>query len=89
MIPQRYRKPLVITAAAIIVYALLGFFLAPWLVKNTATSAVRDNLGVELRLQKVAVNPFEGLGSVPQCAMGVEDDLQCYHSFKKNFALRL
>ena len=58
MIPQRYRKPLVITAAAIIVYALLGFFLAPWLVKNTATSAVRDNLGVELRLQKVAVNPF-------------------------------
>jgi hypothetical protein len=58
VIPQRFRKPLVITAAAIIVYALLGFFLAPWLVKNTATNAVRDNLGVELRLQKVSVNPF-------------------------------
>ena len=58
MILQRYRKPLVITAAAIIVYALLGFFLAPWLVKTTATSAVRDKLGVELRLQEVSVNPF-------------------------------
>ena len=58
MIPQRYRKPLAITAAAIVVYALLGFFLAPWLVKNTATNAVRDNLGVELGLQKVSVNPF-------------------------------
>ncbi|HSN51802.1 MAG TPA: DUF748 domain-containing protein, partial [Woeseiaceae bacterium] len=58
MIPQRYGKPLVISAAAIVVYALLGFFLAPWLVQNAASNAVRDNLGVELRLQKVSVNPF-------------------------------
>ena len=58
MIPRRYKKPLVITTAVIIVYALLGFFLAPWLVKNTATNAVRDSLGAELRLQKVSVNPF-------------------------------
>ena len=58
MIPQRYRKPLVIAATAVVVYALLGFFLAPWLVKNTATDAVRENLGVELRLRKVTVNPF-------------------------------
>jgi hypothetical protein len=58
VIPQRYRKPLVITAAVVVVYALLGFFLVPLLVKNTATSAVRDNLGVELKLKEVAVNPF-------------------------------
>ena len=58
MIPQRYKKPLIIAAAAIVVYALLGFFLAPWLVKTTAINAVRDSLGVELKLQKVAINPF-------------------------------
>jgi hypothetical protein len=58
MIPQRYRKPLIIAAATIVVYALLGFFLAPWLIKNTAINAVRDNLGTELKLQNVSVNPF-------------------------------
>ncbi len=57
-IAHRYRKPLIASASAIVVYALLGFFLAPWLIKNTATNAVRDNLGTELSLQKVAVNPF-------------------------------
>ncbi len=58
MIPQRYKKPLIIVGTTVVVYALLGFFLAPWLVKNAATNAVRDNLGVELTLQKVSVNPF-------------------------------
>jgi hypothetical protein len=58
MIPLQYRKPLLVAATVITVYALLGFFLAPWLVKNMATNAVRDNLGVELALQKVSVNPF-------------------------------
>ncbi|MDH3953524.1 MAG: DUF748 domain-containing protein [Gammaproteobacteria bacterium] len=58
MIPQRYKKPLIIAAATTVVYALLGFFLAPWLIKNTAINTVRDNLGTELKLQKVSVNPF-------------------------------
>jgi uncharacterized protein involved in outer membrane biogenesis len=58
MMLQRYRKPLIGVAVAILIYAILGFFLAPWLIKNTATNAVRDNLGVELKLQKVSVNPF-------------------------------
>jgi hypothetical protein len=58
MNPQRYKKPLIIAAITIVVYALLGLFLAPWLVKNAATNAVRDNLGVELSLQEVSINPF-------------------------------
>ena len=58
MIPQRYRKPLIGAAVAIVLYATLGFFVAPWLLEKTATSAVRDNLGVELTLQDVSVNPF-------------------------------
>ena len=58
MIPQKYRRSLTGFAVAVAVYALLGFFLAPLLIKNTATNAVRDNLGAELELQKVTVNPF-------------------------------
>jgi len=58
MIAQRYRKPLIGAAVAIVLYAILGFFVAPWLLEKTATSAVRDNLGVELTLQDVFVNPF-------------------------------
>jgi len=58
VIPQRYRKPLIGAAVAIVLYAILGFFVAPWLLEKTATSAVRDNLGVELTLQDVSVNPF-------------------------------
>jgi hypothetical protein len=37
---------------------VLGFFLAPWLVKTNAIDLVRKNLNAELRLQRVAVNPF-------------------------------
>ena len=58
MIPRRYKKPLLIAAAVIAIYALLGFFLAPWLINKTATDTVRDQLGVELTMQNVAVNPF-------------------------------
>jgi hypothetical protein len=55
---QRYRKPLIGVAAVVVVYALLGFFLAPWVINKTATTAVRDTLGVALNLEKVSVNPF-------------------------------
>ena len=46
------------TCRRIALYALLGFFLAPWLVKNTAIKSVRENLAAELRIGKVAINPF-------------------------------
>jgi uncharacterized protein involved in outer membrane biogenesis len=45
-------------AAALIAYGLLGFLLAPWLVKNAAIDAVDQNLNAELRLEKVFINPF-------------------------------
>ena len=45
-------------AGAIVVYALLGFFLAPWVVKNKAIDIVGEILGSELRIEKVAINPF-------------------------------
>jgi uncharacterized protein involved in outer membrane biogenesis len=52
------RRWLVGIAAVLIAYALLGFFLAPWLIKNAAIDAVDQNLNAELRLEKVAINPF-------------------------------
>jgi hypothetical protein len=55
---QRRRRWLIGIAAAVLVYALLGFFLAPWLVKKNAIEAVDENLNAELRLEKVAINPF-------------------------------
>ena len=55
---QQRRRWLIGVAATLVAYALLGFFLAPWLVKNVAIDAVSKNLNAELRLEKVAINPF-------------------------------
>ena len=54
----RNRKTVGYVASAVVVYAVLGFFLAPWLVKKNAIESVRANLNAELRLGKVAINPF-------------------------------
>ena len=55
---RRRRRWLIGVSAALVVYALLGFFLAPWLVRNIAIESVSENLAAELRLEKVAINPF-------------------------------
>ena len=44
--------------AVVVVYALLGFFLAPWLIKKNAIDTVREMYGAELRIEQIAVNPF-------------------------------
>ena len=54
----RRRRWLIGIVATLVAYALLGFFLAPWLVKNAAVDGVTENLNAELRLDKVAINPF-------------------------------
>ena len=53
-----YRKYLIGLAATIVVYAVLGFLVAPWLVKKTAIESISENLYAELDLGKVAINPF-------------------------------
>ena len=55
---ERHRTKLLVITAAIAVYALLGFFLAPYLVKKNAVETVRNVYGAELRIKEVAVNPF-------------------------------
>ena len=55
---RQRRRWLIGAAVTIVIYTLSGFFLAPWLVKNAAINAVADNLNAELRLAKVAINPY-------------------------------
>ena len=54
---NKYRK-FVWTLVAIAFYAVLGFFLAPWLVERNMINTVREVYAAELRLEKVEVNPF-------------------------------
>ena len=55
---KRYRRTLTGAAITIALYALLGFFFAPWLTKTVAIDSVRERVGAELRLEKLAINPF-------------------------------
>ena len=54
---DKHRK-YVWTAVIITSYALLGFFLAPWLVKKYAVEAYDEMYAAELRINKVDINPF-------------------------------
>ncbi len=51
-------KLLSILGALLCVYALLGFFLAPYLINKYATEYVRDELHRQLTLGRVQFNPF-------------------------------
>jgi hypothetical protein len=55
---KRRRRWLYSIGGVLILYTLFGFFLAPWLVEKAAVDAVSNNLDSELRLEKVAINPY-------------------------------
>ena len=55
---RKCRRSIRIAGAAVTLYALVGFFLAPWLVKKNAIAVVADTYGADLKIEKVAVNPF-------------------------------
>ena len=55
---RRRRRWLIGIASAIVVYALLGFLLVPWLGKKLAIEGVSENLNAELAIERVAFNPF-------------------------------
>ena len=54
----RHRRKLVAAGTVIVVYALLGFLLVPWLVEKLAVDTVREQYAAELTIEKVAFNPF-------------------------------
>jgi uncharacterized protein involved in outer membrane biogenesis len=49
---------LIISAAVVAAYALLGFFLFPYLVKHYVEKYGTENLGSRLTLRQVTFNPF-------------------------------
>ena len=42
----------------ILLYALLGFVLAPYLLERTLQNTLRDQFGAELRAENIDINPF-------------------------------
>ena len=44
--------------AALVLYALAGFFLAPWLVRRELVAFARDELGRVAEVQRIEINPF-------------------------------
>jgi hypothetical protein len=55
-------KPFLVAAVVLVLaglYALLGFYAAPRIVRSQAIDFVRENYGRELTLGEVRVNPFK------------------------------
>jgi len=44
--------------SAVVVYALLGFFLAPYLLEKNLVEAMRQDFDAELRVENIEINPF-------------------------------
>ena len=55
---KRIRIVVLSLAAAVALYALLGFLLMPYAVKRFLVSTVQDDLGHKLELDEVRFNPF-------------------------------
>ena len=51
-------KPFLICVAAVIIYTLAGFFLAPYLVKRQLTAYVSETLGRKVSFERLRVNPY-------------------------------
>lgn len=54
----KYRRWLLLPAALLILYALAGFVLAPWLLGRQVVSLAHEQLGREASVGAVQVNPF-------------------------------
>src|SRR5438128_5435543 len=51
-------KALWIAAALLLVYALIGYFLAPYLIERSVPRYAEENLGAHAAIGKVRLNPF-------------------------------
>jgi len=55
---DRHRKTLWALGSILILYTVLGFFFVPWLVEKIAVDTVRERFDAELRMERVAFNPY-------------------------------
>jgi len=51
-------KPFLICIVVIVLYTLAGFFLAPYLVKHQLVNYTTEQLGRQLSVEKLRVNPY-------------------------------
>ena len=42
----------------VLLYSVLGFFVAPWVLKNSVIGLFQDDLGRQVRIEKVEINPY-------------------------------
>ncbi len=83
-------KPFIIGVAVLLVYTLAGFFLAPYLVKGQLEGYVKRNLGRQLTIKKVHVNPFALSLELKDVALLEADGthLFSFNRFLANFELK-
>ena len=55
---RRHRRKLAGGGIAILLYAVLGFLVLPWAIEKMAVDTVKEQLGADLRVEKLAINPF-------------------------------
>ena len=55
---NRHRKTLWVLGSVLALYTVLGFFFVPWLVEKIAVDTVSERYAAELRMERVAFNPY-------------------------------
>lgn len=55
---SRAKKGAIVIAIMVLLYAALGFLVAPWILKSKAMPAIADQLGRKLIAREIKVNPF-------------------------------
>lgn len=82
---ERFRKPVLIFAGLVSVYALAGFVLLPKYMHSKLPGLIETETGRKASLERVEFNPFSLELSLQGFSMQ-EQDLQTFVSFKELFA---
>lgn len=82
-------RPVVIAAAALAFYTLVGFFLAPYLVKRYVPRSLESALGTPATIGSVRMNPFLLTAEVTDFSLREKNDrtLAGFHRLFVNFQL--
>lgn len=62
--PRRLRKLLFLAIGLFLVYTIVGFFVAPPIVRSVAVKQLSQQLGREVTIQQVKLNPFAFSGTI-------------------------
>lgn len=61
---MKYRRLLVWVVSVVVLYALIGFLLVPWLAERQLVEITQERLDAEASVEKIAFNPFTFEASV-------------------------